>query len=113
MDGALKIDELLIEFAEAGFNFFEIVGKALNLGGHGVQASAGVGLHVLHGLLDAAHGGVEFADVVAGLLDESFEDGVVRGDLRGHVLLTLKKRGDVALQVDDFASDGFSGARPD
>src|ERR1700722_8526217 len=37
---------------------------------------------------------------------------MVLRNLRGHILLTLEKRGDVALQVDDFASDGFSGARP-
>ena len=29
------------------------------------------------------------------------------------ILLTLQKRGDVALQVDDFAGDGFGRARPD
>src|ERR1700680_1299765 len=33
--------------------------------------------------------------------------------LRGHVLLTLEKRGDIALQVDNFAGNGFSGAWPD
>jgi hypothetical protein len=38
---------------------------------------------------------------------------VVRGYLRGHILLTLEKRGDVALQVDDFPSDGLSRTRPD
>src|SRR5580704_3786877 len=38
---------------------------------------------------------------------------MVLRNLRGHVLLTLKERGDVALQVDDFAGDGFSGTWPD
>ncbi len=109
----MQVDELLIEFAETRFNFFEIVREALDLRGHGVQTSAGVGLDVLNGFLDAAHGGVELADVVAGLLDESFEDGVVLGHLRGHVFLTLKKGGDVALQVDDFTGDGFRRARAD
>jgi hypothetical protein len=90
LDGALQIDELLIEFAEARFNLFQIIRKALDLCGHGVQASAGVGLHVLNGFLDGAHGGVELADIVAGLFDEGFEDSVVLRDLRGHVLLTLK-----------------------
>ena len=104
---------LLIEFAEARFDFFQIIGKTLHLRGHGVQAGARVGLDILNGFLDAAHGGVEFADVVAGLLDQSFEDGMVLRDLRGHVLLTLKKCCDVSLQVDDFSSDGLSGTRPD
>ncbi len=29
------------------------------------------------------------------------------------ILLTLKQRGDVALEIDDFAGDGFRGARAD
>jgi hypothetical protein len=113
LDGTLQIDELLIEFSEARFDFFQIIGKTLDLRGHGVQASARVGLDILNGFLDAAHGGVEFVDIIAGLADQSLEDSIVLGDLRGHVLLTLEKSGDVSLQVDDFASDGLSGARPD
>jgi len=70
-------------------------------------------LHVLHGLLDGAHGGVQFANIVAGLLDKSLQDRMVLRNLRGHVLLTLQKRGDVSLQVDDFAGHGFRGAWPD
>src|ERR1700676_99692 len=38
---------------------------------------------------------------------------MVLRSLRGHVLLTLEKRGDIALQVDNFAGNGFSGAWPD
>jgi hypothetical protein len=38
---------------------------------------------------------------------------MVLGNLRGHVFLTLKKGGDVALKFDEFASDGFGGTRAD
>src|SRR5256886_12653470 len=51
------------------FRSFKIVREALDLRGHSVEARAGIGLNVLDGLLEATHGGVEFADGVAGLLD--------------------------------------------
>ena len=107
-----KIDDLLVELAEAGFDFFEIVGESLDLGGHGVEARAGIGLHVLDGLLQGTHGGVELADVVAGLLDQSLHDGVILGHLAGEILLALENVGDVALELDDFASDGVDRAGP-
>jgi len=68
----LEIDQLLIEFAQPGLNFLEIVGETLDLCGHGVQARAGIGGDVLHGFLQGAHGAVELADGVAGLLNERF-----------------------------------------
>src|SRR5208337_4722194 len=58
LDGVLKVDELLIELADAGFDFLEIVGEALDLCGHGVEARAGIGLDVLHGFLERTHGAV-------------------------------------------------------
>ena len=106
----MQVDELLIEFAEARFDFFEIVGEALDLSGHGVETRAGIGLHVLNGFLQAAHGGVELADIVAGLFDQRLHDGVVLGHLGGEIFLSLEQGGDVALQLDEFAGDGFGGA---
>ena len=47
------------------------------------------------------------------MLDESFLDGVVLGHLRGEIFLTLEDRGDVALELDDFASDGEGGLGAD
>ncbi len=60
----MQIHQLLIDFAEAGFDFLEIVGEALDLCGHGVEASAGVSLDVLHRFLEGAHGGVELVNRV-------------------------------------------------
>ena len=113
LDGILEVDELLVEFAEAGFDFLEIVGEALDLGGHGVETRAGIGLDVLDGFLERAHGGAELGDVIVGLLDERLHDGVVLSDLRGEILLALEQSGDVALKLDHFASDGFGGAGAD
>jgi hypothetical protein len=104
---------LLIELAETRLNFFEIVGEALNLRRHGVEARARVGLNVLHRLLHGADGAVELADVVAGLLDEGLHDGVILRHLGREVLLTLEQVGDVALELDDFAGDGLGGPRTD
>jgi len=86
----LQIDELLIQLANARFDFLEIVREALDLGGHRVQARAGIGLNVLDGFLQAAHGGVELVDGVRRLFDESFLYGVVLGHLGLHVFLTLQ-----------------------
>ena len=97
MHGVLQIDQLLIEFAEARLDFFEIVGESLNLSGHGVETSAGVGLHILDGFLQGAHGAVELADIIVGLLDERLHDGVILGHLRGEIFLSLKQGGDVSL----------------
>src|SRR5208337_3789224 len=58
LDGVLQIHQLLIDLADAGFDLLEVVGEALDLGGHGVEAGAGVGLNVLDGFLEGAHGGV-------------------------------------------------------
>ena len=113
LDGVLEIDELLIELAEAGLDFLEIVGESLDLRGHGVEARAGIGLHVLDGFLERAHGALELADARVGLVDNGAHAGVFLGDLRGQVLLALKQSGDVALKLDHFASDGFGGARAD
>jgi hypothetical protein len=38
---------------------------------------------------------------------------VVLGDLCGEVFLALEQGGDVALKLDEFACDGFGGARAD
>src|SRR5258708_4665841 len=113
LHGTLKIDELLVEFAEARFYFFEIVGKTLHLRGHGVQSRAGICLYILHGFLQAAHGAVELANRVVGLLDEGAHDGVVLRDLSSDILLALQQGSHVALQFNDFASDRFGGPRSD
>ena len=113
LDGVLQIDELLIEFADAGFDFLEIVGEALDLSGHGVETRAGVGLDVLDGFLEGGHGGVELVDGIGGLLDEGFLDGVVLSHLGLNVFLTLEERGDVALEFDNFASDSEGRFRAD
>src|SRR5258708_10309098 len=97
LHGALQIDELLVEFAEAGFYFFEIFGKCLHLRGHGVQWRSGTCLDVLHGFLQAAHGAVELANSVVGLLDDGAHDGVVLRDLGSDVLLALQQGSDIAL----------------
>ena len=60
---------MLIELAEAGLDFLEIVRKSLDLRGHGVEASAGIRLNILHGLLQRTHRGAELPDIIAGLLD--------------------------------------------
>jgi len=57
----------------AGLDFLKIVGETLDLRGHGVETRAGICGDVLHGFLQGAHGAVELADGVAGLLDESFQ----------------------------------------
>jgi len=113
LHGILKIDELLIELAEARLDFLEVVREALDLGGHGVEAGAGIGLNILDGLLERAHGGAELADVLAGLLDERLHDGVILSHLSGKILLSLEQGGDVALELDDLAGDGLGGAGPD
>ena len=81
--------------------------------GHGVETRAGIRLNVLDGLLQRAHGGVEFADGVAGLLDEGLHHGVILGHLGGEIFLALQQGGDVVLQFDNFARDGFGGPRTD
>ncbi len=113
LDGILKIDELLIELAEARLDFLEVVREALDLRGHGVQARAGIGLNILDGFLERAHGGAELADVVVGLLDEGLHDGMILGHLGGEILLALEQGGDVALKLDELAGDGFGGAGAD
>ena len=113
LNGVLQIDELLIEFADARFDFFKIVGEALDLSGHGVETGAGVGLDILDGFLKGGHGGIEFIDGIGGLLDESFLDRVVLSHLGLQVFLTLEECGDVALQLDNFASDSEGRFRAD
>src|SRR5712692_1273622 len=113
LDGILKIDELLIELAKSRLDFLEVVRETLDLCGHGIETRAGIGLHVLDGFLERAHGGGELVDVVAGLLNERLHDGVVLSHLGGKILLTLEQGGYVALKLDEFAGDGFGGAGTD
>src|SRR5882724_548500 len=113
LDGVLKIDELLVEFAETRLDFLEIVGEPLDLRGHGVKARAGISLHVLDGFLERAHGSAELADIVAGLLDKGLHDGVILDGFVGKILLALKQGGDVALKIEDFTGDGLGGPRPE
>src|SRR5439155_23562384 len=68
LDGILQIYELLVEFAEAGLDFLEIVRQALDLRGHGVESYAGISLDIPNGFLERAHGGAELCNVVVGLL---------------------------------------------
>jgi len=105
----LEIDQLLIELAEPGFDFLEIVREALDLRGHGVETGAGVGLNVLNRLLEGVHRGVELVDGVGGLLDQGFLDSVVLRHLGLKIVLPCEESGDVALQLDDLASDGEGG----
>jgi len=109
----LQIHQLLIEFADAGFNFFEIVGEALELRGHCVDTRTGVGLNILNGFLERSHGGVEFINGVGGLFDEEFLGSMILSHLRLQGLLTLEDGGDVALELDDFAGDREGGLRAD
>lgn len=113
LNGVLKIDELLIEFANAGFDFLEVVGDALKLSGHGIETCAGIGLNILDGFLEGGHGGVELVHGVAGLLNESFLDSMVLSHLGLDVFLTLEEGSDVALEFDDLASDGECGLGAD
>lgn len=113
LDGILKINELLIEFSDAGFDFFEIVGETLKLRGHGVETGAGIGLNILDGFLEGGHGGVELVDGIGRLLDESFLDSMVLSHLGLDVFLALEEGGDVALELDDLASDSECGLRAD
>jgi len=95
LDSILKIDELLIELAKARLDFLEIVGETLDLRGHGVEARAGIGLDVLDGFLERAHGRSELVDTVAGLPMSVFITGVVLSDLSGKILLALKQGSDI------------------
>jgi len=113
LHGILEIDELLVEFAEAGFDFLEIVRETLNLRGHSVEARAGIRLNILDGFLERAHGGAEPANGVAGLPDERLHDAIVLSDLSGKIFLALEQGSDVALKLDQFASDGFRWAGAD
>ena len=100
---------MLIEFAETGFDFLEIVRKTLDLSGHGVETRAGVGLYVLNGLLEGVHGRVELVDRVGGLFDKGLLDSVVLSHLGLKIFLPGEESGDVALELDDFAGDGEGG----
>ena len=104
---------MLVELTHAGLDLLEIVGESLDLGGHGVEAGAGVGLNVLDRLLEGTHGGVELADAVAGLLDEGLHDGMILGHLSGQILLALQQRSHVALEFNEFSGDGLCGSRTD
>ena len=109
----MKIDELLIELAEARLDFLEVVRESLDLRGHGVEARAGIGLNILDGFLERAHGAFEFAEARIGLVDDGAHAGVILGDLSGEILLALKQGGDVALKLDELPGDGLSGAGTD
>jgi hypothetical protein len=52
-------------------------------------------------------------DVVIETANDGLNDGVILCHLRGHIFLPLQEGSDVALEVDDFASDSFGGARAD
>src|SRR5436305_321002 len=110
---SLKVHELLVELAKARLNFLEVVREPLDLRGHGVQARAGVGLHVLHGFLQRSHAAAEVADIVIETADDGLDDGVILGHLRGEIFLPLQQGSDIALEVDDFAGDGFGRMRTD
>jgi hypothetical protein len=45
------------------------------------------------------------------LANQRFDDRVVRVHLSGDILLALEQRGDIALQINNFAGDGLRGAR--
>ncbi len=113
MHGVLQVDQLLIQLAESGLDFLEIVGKPLDLRGHGIEPRAGIGGNVLNGFLQGAHGAIELANRVAGLPDKRLYDGVVLRHLGGHISLPLQQGSDVLLKLDNFASDGFGRARTD
>src|SRR5437588_2064118 len=113
LHGVLKINELLIELAEARLYFFKIVREALDLRGHGIQPRAGIGLHVLHRFLQRAHGAVQLVDVVIETANNGLDGSVVLNHLRGDVFLSLEQGSDVALEVDNFAGDGFDRAGAD
>src|SRR6266851_4051522 len=72
LHGILEIDELLVELAEAGLDFLEVVREALDLRGHGVKARAGIGLNILDGFLERAHGGGELATLALDWLEGRF-----------------------------------------
>ncbi len=110
MHGVLEIDELLVELAEARLDFLEVVRETLDLGGHGVEARAGIGLNILDGLLERAHGAFDLAEAGVGLVNDGAHAGVILGHLGGEILLALEQGGDVALKLDEFAGDGLGGA---
>jgi hypothetical protein len=111
LHGVLKIDQLLIQLAEAGLDFLEIIGESLDLRGHGVQTRTGIGGNVLHGFLQGAHGAVELGHGLARLLDEGLHDSMVLGHLGGDISLPLQQGSDVLLKLDNFAGHGFGRAR--
>jgi hypothetical protein len=102
LERVLDVGELLIEFPEPDLHLFEIVRKGLDLSGHRIQARAGVGLNVLNGLLQVAHDVVQAADGGRVLVEKSLDRGVFLVERAANVLLALKQRGNVALELDDF-----------
>jgi len=106
----LEIDQLLIEFAQPGLNFLEIVGETLDLCGHGVQARAGIGGDVLHGFCRALMVPLSLPTGVAGRSTSVFMT-VWSGSSGWRDLFDPEEGSDVALELDEFASYGFRRAR--
>jgi len=84
----------------------DVVGEALDLSAHGVQARAGGGGKILSVLLDGGHAGAELVDGVERLLDQGSLHGGILRDGRLHGLLALDQLGHSCLQFNDFARDG-------
>ena len=113
MHGVLEVHELLVELAKARLDFLEIIRETLNLRRHRVEMRAGVGLHVLHGLLQRSHAAAEAVDVVIETADDGLNDGVILRHLRGEIFLSLQQGSDVALEVNNLPGDGFGRMRAD
>ena len=107
----LDVGEFLIELAEARLQIGDVIGEALDLRAHGVQARAGSGGKILRIFLDRGHADVQLADGVERLLDQRLLHGGILRDGGLHGLLALNQLADAGLQFDDFARHGAGGRR--
>jgi hypothetical protein len=86
----LNVVHLLSEFRHARLNILHIVGKALRLRAHGVDARAAICGGFLHALLQNAHLGVQLVGGIQGLLHQSSQRRVVGVDCAAEIPLPLQ-----------------------
>ena len=91
MQQALNVVHLLRQFPHARLNILHVVGKALRLRGHGVDARAGIGLHFLHGFLDERHLSIQLVHGIRRLLNQRPQRGAIGIHGAAQALLRLRE----------------------
>ena len=109
MQQTLNVVHLLAKLRHTRLDILHVVGQALRLRTHGIDARAAICGGFLHAFLQNSHLGVQLVGGVQGLLHEGPQRCIIRVDRAAQIPLPLQKLSHLFLQLNHVLGNSAGG----